>query len=357
MPKQIKYPGTVPARKRKQNVELIVGVKSTTFNKQSQCLQKHQKDKLPSSNESHIKDNSNKEIFLKPKLEPNGKNIKTLSKNVKRRGPHRRKSKCVKLTDKQIYNLLDKLPPIPLSDEEIIACLKKLPPIPTLCPETKCFIEIDVPCTDGDISTNTRIDHVEKVEIKTFEHRKFDNYVEIDPSIISVGLKPTLIVESPGTITKFLARLGLYELARIDIARDENFHTVEESDLINMRKTIDENNVIEVDNKLYNYIKLYRHSSYENRAIKLEHYRNIAKKYVSTTSNSITMTTQQTNVMTHTIARAVDDFVDDLLSQQTLSRKRNSVMKVIRNFFSPRHRQLNKEIAKSLKSHQGVVMI
>jgi len=343
MPKQIKKPGADTCKKQKQ-VELT-----------------HSPRKGVQQSKNLIGD--------KPTLKTTM--LRNIGKNKLRKEKRYRKS----LTTEQ---QLDRLPIIPTNDpsedyEDIKFMLDKLPPlvvdIPTVNSEKNGnrplrkrkeeFIrKLEKPYkvkfdemikADINLKDLNKITDEQCVDIKTYVPKTHKNYAEIDPAIISVGIKPTIIVENAGAMKKFFAKLGLYELARIDLNETTNHLTYSADALDGIRDTIDKFNPIDIDNKLYNFLKLHKHSSYENRNVKLEHFTNLAKRYINITSSSVTLTTIQSSIMLHTISRAVDDCVDEILKQPLKHRVRNGFLNIFRNFFSPQRRLKNRQITMLLQ--------
>lgn len=315
MQNRTQKPGTGPARKRKRTAGLIVGVKPTAVVQRSNRRENRQNGKHHHSAKAH---NLNKSAKIKS---PKAGARKVYNRKMKRYN--------VCYTDDEVHKLLETLPNVP--DEELDF---------TVQPEVAKNSNVRL--------VTSKVVGVRHAEKPVNTPQNIPTYATIDPAIISVGVKPTLIVEQPATLIRFLARLGLYELSRVDIALEENHRTYENSSLANIRKTIDKKSPINVDTKLYNFLKVHRHTTYENRDVKMEHYRNLAKKYVAITSSTLTMTNQQSAVMTHTISRAVDDSVDVILQQPTLQKNKNKLIKIFRNFLSPQARQLNKVLSKQL---------
>lgn len=157
------------------------------------------------------------------------------------------------------------------------------------------------------------------IQTQNSENEKV-KYVLCDPAIISIGpYCPRVDVDDDAsTLTKLRKLLGIRlkcdEDRYFDITDVHNNSRYKLADIPNIVEKIDKPGVFHIDEKLFNYLRLNRHSKYENQSVKLEHYTSLAKRYVATTSNAISLTTEQAGVFRYTIAKAAADRTDEVLN-------------------------------------------
>lgn len=252
MPKQNKEPGAVTCNKRKQAAGLIVNRKITAAVTESQ---------------------------------PNGKSKNFLRKSVRYSG----KSKSQNLDSKRIggaFNVTPVAPKLTIQTKnsenekvKYILCDPAIVSIGPYCPR------VDV---DDDASLFAKLRNVLGIRLKC-----------------------------ASMLTKLRKLLGIRlkcDDRYFDITDVHNNSRYKLEDIPNIVEKIDQPGVFHIDEKLFNYLRLNRHSKYENQSVKLEHYTSLAKRYVATTSNAISLTTEQAGIFRYTIAKAAADRTDEVLN-------------------------------------------
>ena len=298
MPSRTENPGSHPVRKGKQTARLIVGRNTSVVNKESQLVSRNKQNLNRSEFVNTNKPKGNTQPIKRNMLVGRNQHNKTLEVDNSLSKNRRRKQRRYPNKYSKDKNRSDR-----------IAVSSK---------------------------------YKQTMEIKNIDPAIVDVKEEIP--IIAEFRGDTRILETPNAVfRKLFARLGLIKLHSIDLASTENHLNFQEHRIHAIRRTIGNTQAIDCDRKLYVYLKMNRHSSYKNREEILEHYTLLFHKFLSTYDvNVIDLSVEQANKCRHTIGRAVDDSLDNILTMKTKSRKLNSIGSTIRNFFSPSSRQQNR---------------